>query len=151
MNKKIFLQQMFLLLLIILPESAFCQKDIIVTDTIRQSAVKIFLDCHECDMNYIRKEIPYINYVRDIRESQVYILETSQNAGSGGNQYTFIFQGQREFKGTNDTLTFTSSPDQTSTIIREKRTKILKMGLMKYVARTPLMDEIEIIHNADLE
>jgi hypothetical protein len=151
MNKRIFLLQTFFLSLIILPESGLGQANKIVTDTIRRSAVKIFLDCHECDMNYIRKEIPYINYVRDVREAQVYILETSQDAGSGGNQYTFTFQGQGEFKGMNDTLAFTSSPDQTSTIIREKRTKILKMGLMRYVAKTPLIDEIEINHNAELE
>ena len=151
MNKKIFLPQIFFLLLIILPESALGLTDKIVTDTVRRGAVKIFLDCHECDMNYIRQEIPYINYVRDVREAQVYILETNQNTGSGGNQFTFTFQGQREFKGMNDTLVFTSSPDQTSTIIREKRTRMLKMGLMRYVARTPLFDEVEIKHNARLE
>jgi hypothetical protein len=102
-------------------------------------------------MNYIRQEIPYINYVRDVREAQVYILETTQNAGSGGDQFTFIFQGQGAFAGMTDTLVFTSSPDQTSPIIREKRTKVLKMGLMRYVAKTPLIDEIEINHNAELE
>ena len=119
--------------------------------TSRRRAVKVFLDCRNCDMNYIRQEIPYINYVRDVREAQVFILVTEQNAGSGGRQYTFTFQGQADFKGMNDTLTFTSSPDQTSTIIREKRTKMLKMGLMRYVARTPLVNEIEIIHNEELE
>ena len=98
-------------------------------------------------MNYIRQEIPYINYVRDVREAQVYILETNQDAGSGGEQFTFTFQGQHEFKGMNDTLVYTSSPDQTNTIIREKRTNMLKMGLMRYVARTPLFNEIEIKHN----
>jgi hypothetical protein len=151
MKKKIVFIQVCFLVIIILPESGYGQKTPVDTDTIRRNAVKIFLDCHECDMNYIRQEIPYINYVRDVREAQVYILETNQNAGSGGNQFTFTFQGQREFKGMNDTLVFTSSPDQTNTIIREKRTRMLKMGLMRYVARTPLFDEIEIKHNARLE
>jgi hypothetical protein len=49
-----------------------------------------------------------------------------------------------------DTLTFTSSPDQTSTQIREKRTNLLKMGLMRYVVKTPLRDEIDITHNEEL-
>jgi hypothetical protein len=150
MNKRIFSLQTFFLLLVILPESGFGQTDIVATDTVRRGAVKIFLDCQGCDMNYIRQEIPYINYVRDVREAQVYILETNQDAGSGGDQFTFTFQGQGAFRGMNDTLVFTSSPDQTSTIIREKRAKVLKMGLMRYVARTPLIDEIEINHNADL-
>ena len=151
MGKRIVFIKMFLLFLIILPGSGYGQTTPGAADTTRRGAVKIFLDCNECDMNYIRHEIPYINYVRDVREAQVYILETNQNAGSGGNQYTFTFQGQREFKGMNDTLVFTSSPDQTSTIIREKRTNMLKMGLMRYVARTPLFNEIEISHNTELE
>jgi hypothetical protein len=120
-------------------------------DTTRTNAVKIFLDCNDCDMNYTRQEIPYINYVRDVREAEVFILVTDQDAGSGGEQFTFTFQGQGKFKGLNDTLTFTSSPDQTSTVIREKRTNMLKMGLMRYVAKTPLFNEIEINHNKDLE
>ncbi len=102
-------------------------------------------------MNYIRQEIPYINYVRDVREAEVFILVTEQDAGSGGNQYTFTFHGQEKFKGMNDTLTFTSSPDQTNTIIREKLTNLLKIGLMRYVARTPLIDKIDIVHNDELE
>jgi hypothetical protein len=102
-------------------------------------------------MNYTRQQIPYVNYVRDVREAQVYILVTNQGAGSGGEQYTITFQGQENFKGMNDTLIYTSNPDETSPIIREKKTNLLKMGLMRYVAKTPVFNEIEIRHNADLE
>jgi hypothetical protein len=120
-------------------------------DTLRKGAVKVFIDCESCDINFIRQNIPYINYVRDTHEAQVYILVTDQDAGSGGNQYTFTFQGQAEFKGMNDTLVYTSNPDETSTITREKKTNLLKMGLMRYVARTPVFNEIEIKYNSELE
>ena len=120
-------------------------------DTLRQNAVKIFLDCRSCDMNYTRQEIPYINYVRDVRDAQVVILVAEQNAGSGGRQYTYTFHGQHNFIGMDDTLTYTSSPDLTRTTIRQKRTDLLKMGLMRYVAKTSLFDEIEIRHNEELE
>jgi hypothetical protein len=102
-------------------------------------------------MNYTRQNIPYVNYVRDVKEAQVYILVTGQDAGSGGTQYTITFQGQSIFKGMNDTLVYTSNPDETSTIIREKKTNLMKMGLMRFVARTPVFSEITIIHNPDLE
>jgi hypothetical protein len=119
-------------------------------DTLRKGAPKIFIDCESCDMNYTRLQIPYVNYVRDVKEAQVYVLVTNQDAGSGGTQYTITFQGQGEFKGMNDTLVYTSNPDETETIIREKKTNLMKMGLMRYVARTPVFSEIEITHNADL-
>ena len=144
-------QLLFIITAIIIPLNILSQENQSSADSTRAKAVKIFLDCHDCDMNYTRQEIPYINYVRDVKEAEVFILVTQQDAGGGGEQFTFTFQGQGKFKGINDTLTYTTSPDQTSTIIREKRTNMLKMGLMRYVAKTPLFDEIEINHNEDLE
>lgn len=127
------------------------QKETNPGDTLRKAAVKVFIDCESCDMNYTRQNIPYVNYVRDVKEAQVYILVTGQDAGSGGTQYTITFQGQSIFKGMNDTLVYTSNPDETNTIIREKKTNLMKMGLMRFVARTPVFSEIVIIHNPDLE
>ncbi len=117
----------------------------------REGAVKVFLDCRNCDMNYIRQYIPYVNYVRDVKEAQVYVNVTDQPTGSGGTLYTYTFQGQKSFSGMNDTITFATVPDQTGPVIREKRTTILKIGLMRYIAKTPLIDEIRIGHEPGLE
>ena len=117
----------------------------------REDAVRIFIDCQFCDMNYIREEIPYVNYVRDVKEAQVYILETSQTTGSGGRQYTYTFVGQEDFLGKNDTLVYSSRPDDTRDYIRIWRTQMLKMGLMPYVARSPLFKEITIDPSENLE
>ena len=150
-KKEIFSFLIFCQVFLISSGSVFAQESRAENDTLRRKAVKVFLDCNICDMSYTRQEIQFINYVRDVHEAQVYILETEQSAGSGGTQYTYTFQGQSNFKGMNDTLTYTSSPDQTSPVIREKLTRLLKMGLMRYVARTPLINEIEITHDKQLE
>ncbi len=120
-------------------------------ETGRKDALNVFFDCRSCDMNYVREEIPYINYVRDVRESQLYILVTSQDAGSGGSQYTIRYQGQLRYTGMNDTLTYNSSPNDTRTEIRDRLTNMIKMGLMRYVARTPIFNEIEIGFSESLE
>ncbi|UCG28766.1 MAG: hypothetical protein JSV24_05250 [Bacteroidales bacterium] len=117
----------------------------------REYAIRIFIDCRECDMDYIRREIPYVNYVRDTWDAQVYILETQQETGSGGDEYTFFFQGQLDLQGMNDTLTYASRPDDTRDNIRYGRTRMLKIGLMRYVAKSPLIQEIEIIHEEGSE
>ncbi|MCJ7449680.1 MAG: hypothetical protein MUO72_18540 [Bacteroidales bacterium] len=140
----------FLLILLLSP-SVIAQKNESVSDTLRKGAVRIFLDCQSCDMNFTRQQINFVNFVRDVKEAQVFILITQQNAGSGGMQYTFTYQGLDIFKGMNDTLVYTTSPDETSTIVREKKTNMLKLGLMKYVARTPVFSQIEIINNSELE
>ena len=110
----------------------------------RVNGLRIFIDCARCDMNYIRDEVPYVNYVRDVKEAQLYILETRERTGSGGNKYTYSFQGQQEFAGINDTLSYSSRPDDTRDYQRIWRTQMLKMGMMPYVAKTPLYSEVII-------
>ena len=120
-------------------------------DSARKGSIKFFIDCRSCDMNYTRQEIPFVNYVRDTKEAEVYLLVTSQPAGSGGNQFTFAFQGLEKYAGMDDTLTYTSNPDETSAIVREKKTNMIKMGLMRYVARTPFFDEIDIKNTGEIK
>lgn len=115
-------------------------------DTLAQrvDGLRIFIDCARCDMNYIREEIPYVNYVRDVKEAQLYILETREQTGSGGNRYTYAFVGQQDYTGMNDTLFYSSRPDDTRDYRRIWRTQMLKMGMMPYVAKTPLYSEVLI-------
>jgi len=110
----------------------------------RVNGLRIFIDCARCDMNYIREEVPYVNYVRDVKEAQLYIMETSDMTGSGGRRYTYAFVGQQEFAGMNDTLVYSSRPDDSRDYQRIWRTQMLKMGLMPYVAKTPLYSEVLI-------
>jgi len=110
----------------------------------REDGLRIFIDCARCDMNFIRDEIPYVNYVRDVKEAQLYVLETREQTGSGGNRYTYAFVGQQDFSGLNDTLVYSSRPDDSRDYQRIWRTQMLKMGLMPYVAKTPLYSEVLI-------
>lgn len=120
-------------------------------DNLRDEAVHIFIDCERCDMNHIRREIPYVNYVRDVKEAELYIRETRQTTGSGGREYSYFFSGQEKFEGMNDTLVYTSGPNDTDEEIREGRTDMMKMGMMRYVARTPVSKEVNISYFGDSE
>ncbi len=126
------------------------QEDIPARENIREDAVKVFIDCSSCDMSFTRQEIPWINYVRDVREAQVYVLVTRQNSGNGGDLYTYIFNGMDVYEGMDDTLTYTSNPHETSTEIRERRTNLMKAGLLRFAVRTPLIHEIAITHGGEI-
>ncbi len=150
-NKTIVQIPVIIVLGIFFSLKSFSQSDSFQSDSLRNGALQFFIDCRSCDMNYTREQIPYVNYVRDTHEAEVYLLVTNQNTGSGGDQYTLTFQGLGKFEGKNDTLIYTSSPNETRTEIRERKTNMIKMGLMRYVARTPLAGEISISNNSDLE
>jgi len=109
-------------------------------DTLRKDALNVFMEASD----YIRKEIPYINYVRDIRDADVYIISTYQPIGSGGREGTYYLVGQHAFEGMRDTVSYTTVPAETEDVIRQKQIATLKMGLMRYVARTPLAKYISI-------
>ena len=110
------------------------------TDTLRKDALNVYMESSD----FIRREIPYVNYVRDIKDAGVYIISTRQNTGSYGIEYTYFFVGQKEFAGMTDTLSLTATPDETSEVTRQKVVNTLKMGLMRYVSKTPLSKYIKI-------
>ncbi len=121
------------------------------SDTLKRDALKVYLDCWSCDEDYVHTEITFVNYVRDRLEAQVHILITDMSTASGGREYTFAFIGQQEFEGKDDTLTYISLQQDTGDIIRAGIVKTLKMGLMPYVAKTPLADQIDISFKQEVE
>ncbi len=112
--------------------------------SIMAKAPKVFIDCRWCDMDYIREQIPYVNYVRDRFDAQVHVLITSQRTGSGGEEFTLAFIGKKEFEGKSDTLRYVVGSTATEDEIRAGIVRTLKLGLVPYVARTPVADLISI-------
>jgi len=113
---------------------------------LRKSAPKVFLDCDEdvCDIDYIRTEIPFVNYVRDRKEADVHVLITPQDTGSGGREYTLAFIGVGACAGLDNKLVYASRTTDTQEEIRRGYAAVLKMGLIPYAARTPIRDLISV-------
>lgn len=147
LNNYIFL----LLLLHIFSYDKLYSKEIISSkDNNTISKINIFIDCSSgCDWDYIRYEIPYLNYVREIREAQVYLLVTEENNANGGKRYTLFFIGYHEFAGMIDTLTLDSSIDHTNDLTRSRLTKTIALGMMRYVAKTPIRNNIELSYETN--
>lgn len=113
-------------------------------ENLREEALNVFIDSHYVNMDFLRREIPYINYVRDRKEADVHIMITRRGTGSGGNEYSIYYIGADNFTGMNDTLIYNSGPDETTDETRIGRCNVLQLGLMKYVAKTPISREIKI-------
>ncbi len=110
-------------------------------------ALRVFLDCDRgCDFDYLRQEITFVNYVRDRRDAQVHVLVTRERTAAGGRAFTLAFVGLEEFAGLDDELVYYSTQDDTDDTERRGFAQVFQLGLMQYVARTPLADRIEISH-----
>lgn len=114
-------------------------------EALKKTAPRVFIDCDYCDIEYIKTEITFVNYVRDRKEAQVHVLITVQSTGAGGVEYTMAFSGQQEFAGMDDVQKFCSNQTQTSDEIRQGQVRVLKMGLIRYVAKTPIGEKVAIV------
>jgi hypothetical protein len=114
------------------------------SDNLKKSAPRVFIDCNYCDLDFIRTEITFVNYVRDRKDAQVHVLITEQSTGSGGTEYTLSFSGQEEFKGNDNVLRYVSGKTDTAAEIRSGLVKMLKIGLVGYAGRTPIADRISV-------
>jgi len=114
-------------------------------EALKKTAPKVYIDCDYCDIEYMKTEITFVNYVRDRKEAQVHVLITIQSTGAGGVEYTMTFSGQQEFAGMDDVQKFVSNKTQTSDEIRQGQVRVLKMGLMRYVAKTPISEKVAIV------
>ncbi len=110
----------------------------------REQSISVFLDCAFCDEEYIRQNLTFVNYVRDTKEAQLHILGTWQTTGSGGDEYTFFFIGQKNFSGMKDTLKVNTRSDATREETRAIQLRAIELGLVRYVAKTPMAKNIVI-------
>jgi hypothetical protein len=105
----------------------------------------VFFDCHPmiCDMDYLRRQITFINYVRDRKDAQIHVLATARQSGSGW-EITFDFIGLREFEGDDVTHIYMASNTDIADETREGVAQVIRVGVLHYLVRTPLIKQVEI-------
>ena len=107
------------------------------------AALRVFLDCNRCDFDYLRREITFVNYVRDRYDAQVHVLVTTENSG-GGRLYTLDFIGLEEFADRGISYTYSESRTDTDDETREGLAQVLRVGFLHYIIDTPMAYDIEI-------
>lgn len=109
--------------------------------------VKVFIDCSgywDCDSEYFRTTLTFVDHVRDREVADVHVLITGQATGSGGTEATLTFFGRGPFNGINDVLKYPSPPNAASDVVRSGLVKALKLGLTRYVSHSPAAQNLQI-------
>lgn len=109
-----------------------------------QEPPRVFIDCHQCDMNYIRSELSFVSFVRERTEADVHILITIESTAGGGREYTLNFIGRNNFYDVHHTLKYVSSRTDSADTERKGLVRVLKVGLVPYLAKTDLGDYLRI-------
>ncbi len=102
-------------------------------------AFLLFIDCSGfyCESDFYRTDIAFVDHLRERTAADVHVLITRQRTGGGGSSYVLAFYGQQRFVGVNDTLAVTTPQGATEDEERQVLSRTIKLGLARYLARTP--------------
>jgi hypothetical protein len=148
---RVFMLCLFFAFCLIIAPHSYAKDEEFDMDELKKSAPKVFLDCRRCDRDFIRTEIPFVNYVRLREEADVHILVTTQKTGSGGREYTMAFIGKEDYVDIQEVLKYVTDRTDTRDDERKGLVRILKMGLAPYVSRTPVAKYLSILFEEELK
>ncbi|OZC01517.1 hypothetical protein [Rubricoccus marinus] len=112
--------------------------------------LRVAYDCQTggCDRDFFQTELPYVQFVRDQGDADVFVLITSESTGGGGQRYALAFSGRNTYDGQTNRLNVSVPADATEDDARRALLSRLRLGLTGYVARTPLAERLTIAYAA---
>ncbi len=108
----------------------------------------VYLDCSGCDVNYIRTNITFVNYVRDQEDASIYLLINNQRTGGGGQEYTLIFSEIGVDSPRSDTLRYSSPSTDSGDERRIGLNRYIKIGLIPYVSNSVAIRSLNVLYEA---
>ncbi|MES2523734.1 MAG: hypothetical protein V4617_13595 [Gemmatimonadota bacterium] len=120
------------------------------TDTTQAGAVRVYLDCQSsnCDFDFFRDQLRWLNFVRDRMVSEVQLLVTSLRTGAGGSEYTIAALGQGRYRGRADTVVVFTNPNDAPDVVRRQLARTFSLMLAPYAARTGLAPRMTLSYAA---
>lgn len=121
------------------------QQDTTRKDSLTEEVPNVYLDCHyHCDKDHIKREIGYMNYVRDRQDADVHVMITRERAANEGRRYSVFMQGQDRYAHLQDTLRYNVGPKATEEESRQKLLHALRSGLAPYLLKTSMWQNMTI-------
>ncbi|MDC6390045.1 hypothetical protein PP182_15215 [Maribacter sp. PR1] len=117
-------------------------------DQEEETQMRLFIDCN-CDRNYVRQEIPFVDHVRDqsLANVQLFIYDVAN--GSGGRTYLLDFKGAQAYTEIQGELSYETTPNMTSDEVRKGLVAKIKLGLLKYILESNLAYKITYSVNSE--
>ena len=106
--------------------------------------VRVFLDCPRCDEDYLKREVTFIDYVRNREDADIHVLVTTQETGGGGVQFTLKFIGTGRFQGQDQTLVYNSPQTATADERRAGFAERFRVGLVRYALDSSIADRLRV-------
>lgn len=106
------------------------------TDASAQSRPRVFFDCdgRDCNSQYYRTEINWVDWVNDREVADVHLIMTSLETGAGGREYMLDFIGRGEQIGYADDMRYQALSTDTDVERLDGVTNAMSIGLARFGA-----------------
>lgn len=106
--------------------------------------LRLYLDCWECDTEYLRQNLLFVDYVRDRLAADLHVFVTTQSTGSGGTSWTLKLIGVGRLQGQDRSTVFTTPSLFTSDERRKEFARRLRLALAGYAATTAVARDLDV-------
>ena len=100
-----------------------------------QEKLKVYIDCGPCDMDYLKRRITWLEYVRDPSLADLHIWSRDQQTGSGGSHYIFHFSGHHDMEKIQFELDYHAPKVKSDLEIQNDFTKLIMSGSLPFIAQ----------------
>lgn len=102
----------------------------------KEGKPKIYIEGVRLDMDYMRRNMRFVDFVNDPAVADIQIIITDRISGSGGRVYSLMYNN-KTFENFGDfTLTAIAASSDTDDEVRKKIKDALSLGLMPFVNQT---------------
>ncbi|MEO0557186.1 MAG: hypothetical protein AAF170_03270 [Bacteroidota bacterium] len=116
--------------------------------------LRVAVDCYSsgCDRDFFQTEVPYVQFVRDQADADVFVLVVEEDTGGGGERYTVLLEGrQGDALGRRDTLQASVPPGASDDDERRALLSRLQIGLAGFALATNAGPRISVTYDAPEE
>ncbi len=106
----------------------------------------VFFDCEgrDCNSQYYRTEIGWVNWVNDQEVSDLHVIMTSTNTGVGGREYRLDFLGREDLAAYEDQLLWQSLPTDTDRERLDGVAHVLGLGIARFASVAGYRDLVSL-------
>ncbi len=112
--------------------------------TPQRAQLKVFLDCESCFSDFLRTEIPFVDYVRDRTEADVHLMIREAQTGSGGREFTLELTGLQQLQNISHTLKTVTTNSDTDDTIRRQLAAAVRVGLLRVLTHETVPPELQV-------
>lgn len=105
--------------------------------------LRVFIDGSLSASDYLKMEIGFVSYVRDRRDADVHIIVTRRSS-EAGTEFHLEWIGLGRYEDLHYSLTHFSDRFETSDEEREGLVGVLKIGMMPFISRSGLANQVKI-------